>query len=428
MNPPLLLTCLVSAISIASAAPDQTPFPNPPNKKGLQVQMIDDAIALGVKHAGINISLGSLMDLAKKPENFKWTSGGKEYAFNRGYVAHFDREVKALSDSGALVYLIMLAYPTKDLAKDAVLVHPSAKPDYKYNIAAFNTVTPDGQAWLRAVSEFIADRYSGKDASHGRIWGYIIGNEINSHWMWYNRGLAPLEEVASDYEHAVRLVHGAVRSASANARIYLSFDHHWTASMPNISEKESTPGRSFLDTFAKIANQRGNFDWHVATHPYPDDLGNPRTWLDKDAPPHDDAKHITFKNLEVMEQHMARPEMLFNDKPRRIILSEQGFHCLTTPDGETLQAAAYAYAWEKTERCPTVDAFILHRHVDHKMEGGLRLGLWERKSTTISEPGRKRLIYDLFMAAGTPEWSAKAAFALPIAGLKSWDELGQKPK
>ena len=33
------------------------------SKKGLQVQMTDDAIALGVKHAGLNVDLAALVDL-----------------------------------------------------------------------------------------------------------------------------------------------------------------------------------------------------------------------------------------------------------------------------------------------------------------------------------------------------------------------------
>ncbi len=68
-----------------------------------------------------------------------------------------------------------------------------------------------------------------------------------------------------------------------------------------------------------------------------------------------------------------------------------------------------------------VDAFILHRHVDHPHEGGLRLGLrWFRPGE--ADPRPKKLIYDCFQAADTPAWQAAFEFALPIVGLKSWDE------
>ena len=103
-----------------------------------------------------------------------------------------------------------------------------------------------------------------------------------------------------------------------------------------------------------------------------------------------------------------------------MILSEQGFHTLLTPEGESLQAAAYAYAWEKCRRLPLVDAFIYHRHVDHAHEGGLRLGLWRNAPNSVATPHSKKQIWELFRVAGTPEWDAAATPLLPVTGLKSW--------
>ena len=417
-----LLSAVLCGILPLSAAPDPTPFPDQPNKKGLQVQMVDDALTLGIHHAAINVSYGSLFDLAGGPGAEPFTWEGRTWFINGGYVKSLDRQIQPLSEKRVAVYLIILAYPTKDPAKDSLLLHPAAKADGKYSIAAFNTATPDGIALYRALTAFLAQRYS-NDGPHGRVCGYIIGNEVNSQWMWYNLGRMPVDKAAAEYEKAVRGAHEVIRQFSANARCYLSFDHHWTASMPGISDQESYPTRTFLEHFARIAKERGDFAWHLAHHPYPDDLGNPRTWLDKDAWPTDNSPHITFKNLEVACRWNLRPELLWQGQPRRIILSEQGLHCLATPDGEQLQAAGFAYVWEKVSRLDGIDALIWHRHVDHAHEGGLRLGLWSFKPGTISEPYKKRQFYDLFLKAGTPAWPEAATFALPITGLKSWDEL-----
>ena len=74
-------------------------------------------------------------------------------------------------------------------------------------------------------------------------------------------------------------------------------------------------------------------------------------------------------------------------------------------------------------RCaPTVDAFIYHRHVDHAKEGGLRLGLWRNAPHSIADPHSKKLIYELFKKAGTPEWREAADTLLPVTGLKAWNE------
>ena len=402
-------------LSSTASAVDQTPFPQTPDKKGLSVQMVPDAISLGIHHATVNVSLGALMT---SPKNGAST-------INANYARSIESQVKSLSDAGVVVYLILLAYPTHDAAKDALLLHPKAKADQKYTIAAFNTATSEGIANYRRLVAFLAERFSGAHPEAGRAWGYIIGNEVNSQWLWYNLDRMSMAGVVSEYEKAVRAAHEEIAKHSAHARVYLSFDHHWNTSMPNISDQEAYRGRDFLDAFAKLARERGDFEWHVAHHPYADNLGNPRTWLDKDAWPTDDSPHITFKNLEVACRHMQQPELLWQGAPRRIILSEQGIHCLATPDGETLQSAGFAYAWEKIARQPLIDAFIWHRHVDHAREGGLRVGLWTFKPGTISEPDRKRPLYDLFRKAGTPEWPQAAAFALPIVGLKSWDELAK---
>jgi hypothetical protein len=51
---------------------------------------------------------------------------------------------------------------------------------------------------------------------------------------------------------------------------------------------------------------------------------------------------------------------------------------------------------------------------------GLNLGLWTHAPDTVSTPGRKRPLYDVFRAADTPEWEKAFAFALPIIGLNDW--------
>lgn len=419
----LLFLALVSQTRLP--AQDIAPFPTPPNKKGLQVQMVDDAIALGIHHAAVNVSLGALFHATEQPGAVKFTHAGRDWWINESYARSLDAQVKPLSDAGVVVYFILLAYPTKDAAKDTLFLHPGSRADRKFNIAAFNTATPDGLALYRALVSFLAQRYSGSDAEHGRVWGWIIGNEVNSQWMWYNLGLAPMAEVCSEYEKAVRAAHTEITQHVKHARCYLSFDHHWNASMPGISDQEAYKGRDFLDTFARLARERGDFEWHVAHHPYPDDLGNPRTWLDKSAWPTEDSPHITFKNLEVACRYMERQELRWQGSPRRIILSEQGIHCLGSPEGDHLQAAGYAYAWEKTTRQPGIDALIWHRHVDHAHEGGLRLGLWENKPGSIADPGKQRSIYDLFKKAGTPAWESTAQPYLPTVGLRSWDELAR---
>lgn len=416
---------LVGMIGTASlfAAPNPEPYPTPASKKGLQVQMVDDALALGIAHAGLNCHVASFVDLTGQPDSVKFTFEGHDYFFRAAPLARLDAQIQPLSARGVLVSLILLNYENRDEALNAIFLHPRYDRAAGTNrMSAFNTVTPDGVRHLRAVITFLAQRYSAPDTAHGRVWNWIVGNEVNSHWWWNNMGRATTEEVASDYERAVRLVHDAVATVSENARVFISLEHHWGIRFPLGAADQSCPGRELLEHFARFARERGDFAWHVAQHPYPENLGEPRFWDDKSATSADDSPRITFKNLEVLPRYLARADLRWQGQPRRIILSEQGFHCPERPDGERDQAAAFCAAWWKVAHLDGIDAFILHRQVDHANEG-LNLGLWTHQPDTVSTPDRKRQMYELFRVADTPEWEKAFAFALPVIGITRWEQL-----
>src|SRR2546429_608101 len=89
----ILLTCSAHTATV----PNQEPFPIAASKKGLQVQMIDDALALGIKHAALNVNLASLLQLTNSSESLSWTnSDGQPFYFHAAHVQALDRPVKTL--------------------------------------------------------------------------------------------------------------------------------------------------------------------------------------------------------------------------------------------------------------------------------------------------------------------------------------------
>jgi len=348
------------------------------------------------------------------------TVDGFTFGINERYARQLDRSIQPLSDRGVVVTLILIAYRSGDPRIDALALHPQATPGQGTTIAA-NTVTPEGRACYRALTGFIARRWSGTDASHGRVWGWVISNEVNSHHEWHQMGPATTAEVAQQYEDQVRLAWTSLREHSRHARVYLSLEHHWTVAGRK-DPRLACGGRGLLEAFAQRARARGDFDWNLAYHPYPANLRDSRTWLDKVTFDDDTAK-ITFRNLEVLTRKLATPELLHEGKVRRLSLTEQGFDLGNRPNSAQEQAAAYAYAWEKVRRLEGVDAFIYHRQVDHAKEGGLRLGLWSNRPGSIADPDQRRPIWFLLQAAGTPAWEQLAAPHLTTCGLKSWDDV-----
>ncbi|MDB6022449.1 MAG: hypothetical protein JWQ04_2306, partial [Pedosphaera sp.] len=66
------------------------PFPRAASKKGLQVQMVDDALALGVKHAALNLNLTRLIDLNDDTNRPDWQMDGVTYHFRPDQVDALD--------------------------------------------------------------------------------------------------------------------------------------------------------------------------------------------------------------------------------------------------------------------------------------------------------------------------------------------------
>ena len=401
------------------------PFPKAASKKGLQVQMVDDALALGIKHAALNVNFSQMIDLAQRTNSAVWATDGQSVHFHRSYIESLERQVRPLTEAGVVVSLILLAYQSGDPGLNRILLHPGYDKAAPNRLGAFNTVTAEGVLHFRACVEFLAHRFGNPQVYRSRVANFILGNEVNSHWFWANRGRISMEIFAEDYLRTARIANTSLRKVSSSARLYLSLEHHWNVRYAGGDAEQAFPGRPFLDYFSRRAREQGDFDWHLAFHPYPENLFDPRTWNDKSATTNDNTPRITFKNLEMLPRYMNRREMLYRGQPRRIILSEQGFHTPDKPEGELWQAAAYAYAYYKTVNLPGIDSFILHRHVDHGAEGGLNLGLWTRNKNARSaaEPAKRKLSYDVFKAADTPDWSHAFEFARPVIGIQNWEEI-----
>jgi hypothetical protein len=396
------------------------PYPVAASKKGLQVELVDDALALGIKHAALNINLTGLFTQGTNEAAVAFEQEGETFRFRRGYLEGMDAQIRTLSKSGVLVNLILLSYASGNPEVDRVVLHPNYDTNAPNRLGAFNTVTPEGRKWFTACVSFLAERWSRPDQQYGRVVGYIMSNEVNSHWWWSNLGRATMHEFADDHLRTVRLAHTAIRQQSSWARVYLSLEHHWNIRYPAGDRYQSFAAREFLEYFAHRAKQEGDFDWHLAFHPYPENLFKPDFWNDKTATTNVNTPRITFKNLEVLAEFMARPELQYAGQSRRIILSEQGFHTPEGEAGELLQAAAYCYAYRRVEALAAIDAFILHRHVDHDGEGGLLLGL-RRNKPVGGEARPKKRSYECFRLADTPQWPEAFSFALPLVGLKNWE-------
>jgi hypothetical protein len=401
------------------------PFPWPTSRKGITCPVgLDDVIATGTKYLNTNITLTQALDLTNPNPAETWEVDGERFPINAAYFRGLDAQIKRLTDAGVNVTVVINNPVPRAPDPKNPFIHP--KTDLKNapnRLGAFNLTDERGLRAYRAVLEYFAARYSRPDRRHGWITGYIVGNEIQAHWAWYNRGRVDAGTFLKDYATALRVTDLAVRKHHRGIRVYVSMDHHWALAADE--PEKGMRGDQAIDTLDALTKAEGDFPWHVAFHPYPENLFQPAFWKDKTAVLAFDTPRITFKNLEVLPAFLAQKRLLYEGKPRRIILSEQGFHAADSPEGERLQAAAYAAAYYRVSRIPTIDAFMLHRHVSHRGEGGLRLGLWtwDPDAPDPSKPVRKMAIHEVYRQADTENWREAFAFALPLIGIADWKEL-----
>ena len=392
--------------------------PQPASKKGLQVQMIDDAQKLGVSHAAMNYTVMQLMypdRTEPKAEHIAYESNGKTYYFRKDAVERFDSEIKNLSDNGIEVTLICLIWGSEVSMGPKELVHPgyqgAAGNQGRGEIAGYNVTTRDSVEYFTALMEFTAERYTRPDQKYGRAINFVIGNEVDTAYIWYNCGELEKDEFVRQYTRTMRLANHAIRKKYANANVLISLDHLWNDNAVNFLGQGKLNltvynGKDIIDGLNALGRAEGNFEWGVAYHPYPHDLFDPKFWI-TDTKLHNGApittkefttRKITFENLEVLPRYLEQEEFLFEGRTRRIYLTEQGFNTRNPSSlaDQQVQAAAYAYAYYKIRFLDGIDAFILHRHVDCKQESGLNVGLWERVDTSNVTPKAQKLIYDVF--------------------------------
>lgn len=349
---------------------------------------------LGIRHATMNFVLTSVLQTAPRRGTKPWVFEGRTYHVNEAAMRGRDLTVKNLSDQGIIVTCILLVsnHREPDGTPSSILTHPEAEARGTYSIP--NLTTPESTAHYRATMHFLTERYSRADGAHGRISNWVLHNEIDQAGTWTNMGDQPLPRYLETYMRSGRIVHHTARSFDPHARVFMSLTHHWT-------KQSSGPGtyvvREMIDLFAEMARVEGDFEWGVAYHPYPRDLRNPDTWNDKGLTDDFDTPYITPKNLEVLPAYLAQPPFLFRDKPRGILLSEQGFNAPTLSiEDQKRQVAGLIYVFRKLAKLPAIEAYHLHRYQDMPdREGGLRLGI-------ITETGEHKLGWDAYQAIGTP--------------------------
>ncbi len=368
-----------------------------PHQKGIGVPPLSSAeheiFDLGIRHATVNIVVNALLRDKPAPDWQPWEFEGRTWFRNERALQAHDFTLRHLAAHEVIVSAILLISNGRaaDGTPHSALVHPEAEARGIYSIP--NLAGEDGARFYRAALHLMAERWSRADGAHGRVSNWILHNEVDQAATWTNMGAQPLARYLETYMRSARLTHHTARLFDPHARVFLSLTHHW-------AKKSSGSGtyivREMLELFAEMARAEGDFEWGVAYHPYPRDLRNPDAWKDEGLSDDFDTPYITPRNIAVLPAFLDQPRFHFQDRPRGILLSEQGFNTPTLSEADQRrQVAGLIYMFRQIRPLQTIEAFHLHRYHDMpEQEGGLRLGI-------ITETGAHKLGWEAYKAIGT---------------------------
>ncbi len=411
-------------------------YPQPENIKALYGTPEDIQI-LGLHQSPCNINLPAYMTMHPGPDDIAYVHDGRTYYFLRERVESLDAHLSEMTRQGILITMILLNSPRlfnstgeRDLLDTCI--HPHYDWDNRETyISAFNMRTLAGQGCYRAFVEFLAERYTRPDGKYGRVAGAIISNEVNSQYIWGNAGEMPVSDYAEEYALALRLAWLCGKKHCAHFRVYLSLDQHWHKDVHNpLQPLRYYPGRDLTEAMAAQIREDGDFPWHMAYHPYPEDLRWPDFWHDRAPDFTFSTAKITFKNMEVIEAYLAQDHLLYRNEPRRIIFSEQGFN---SHDGalkeltERMAEAGYVLAYLKARKMPTVDMLMHHAYIDNPHEFGLNLGIRRYDATQPMHAGEKKPIYFAVKDMETENEPARIAKARAFIGEELFDYILNPP-
>ncbi len=385
------------------------------SKKGLEVQYITDAQLLGVSHTVVHAQLNELISNEEK-DSIAYVFGDEKYFIDKNAITVLDYRIKTLTDAGINVYL------------DLILSYDSSAPEYLYcpgakgennKFFAPNLTTHESTTVFAAAIHFLAERYTSEIGEYGFCGRFILGYEVNDVERNHSTGSADLISNVNEYAKYLRIADIAAKSAYSNAKVYASFSNRFRVNDPEASEIYGT--YNYLTELNKLIP---DIDYGIAINPYPSSLTESEYWKDEKATDSIDTEYITMKNISVFTSFLKEEQMLCDEIPRSVVITEFGTSGVYGEESENIQAASFAYAYYTAENDPLIEAFIWHRHVDHVSELNLSYGLYSSTEYTL-DAANKKLIHDVFSYADCNSFEAVKIISelLQYLPIDSYEEL-----
>ncbi|MBR6851005.1 MAG: hypothetical protein IKM88_12265 [Lachnospiraceae bacterium] len=288
-----------------------------------------------------------------------------------GMFANYHIDLKQYSDSYVLGTAKIVQF--NNYGTNPVLRHPLAdaedihapwehdvdKQPFQYMM---NASDPDGIAAMAKIMHEVASNGPGQD--------YIIGNEVNVR-KWCYISYVDEDQYIREYMQVFRVAYNAIKSADANARVFICLDHDWNRDHPEGDWERYCviDSRDFLIRFNEMIREEGNIGWGLAYHPHLAPLTNAKFW-DNSEPYRsliDEDRIVTVQNLSVVTDLLKQEEFLDAEgKVRSVMATEVTY---SANQGADVQGAAVYAAYVSILRNPYVETIVINQYPQEDIDG-----------------------------------------------------------
>lgn len=242
--------------------------------------------------------------------------GEGQYFYNNEYFSSIDNMIGNYREKNISVTLVFVVSDTGSETLNKLLIHKNADLGALY--CAYNTSDSAGLAYLRAISEFFAQRY----CVDGTVTRVAFGDGVALARTNYNMGKTLLGQFVDEYAKGLRTVYNAMKAISPSTEVYTYIDDNWD-NRTAFDAYSRFDNKSFLQELNKCIRDGGNIAWGIAQNPYPNNTENYLSYSDDGVTGSDLSPTVTFKNIEVIARFLKDSALLYGNSPRDLIVIEK---------------------------------------------------------------------------------------------------------
>jgi hypothetical protein len=325
-----------------------------------------------------------------------------------GLFANYNIDMTQYSDS--YVYGTAKIVQFNNYGTNPVLKHPLAEAEdihapWEYDVDKqpfqymLNAADMDGITLMAELMHEVAANGPGQD--------YIIGNEVNVR-KWCYISYVEDEQFIREYMQVFRVAYNAIKSADANARVFICLDHNWDRDHPEDywEHYSMIDAKDFLICFNEMINEEGPIDWNLAYHPHLVPLTWAKFW-DNSEPYRSlvsDNHMVTIQNLSEVTDLLCREEFLNRKgEVRDVMATEVTYSANQGPD---VQGAAVYAAYMSVLYNPYVETIVINQDPQADING-----IFTPKALEVYEnmDGPNAYQYDV--------WAKK------VIGIRDWGQV-----